>query len=332
VTSLRVARLAASVFAGLLAAAGAARAQPSASEVLTEMGFSAAEQQRVLAGEFITGAVEAVSERDLSVSMAFLVKASPEWLAKQIILGELVSADPQIKHHGQLQGGGSLSDFAGLQITDAAAQSLRAARPGEALNFSADEIAALDAVKGGGTPAMRAALESVLLARYQAYRAKGLGGIVPYDRGGGKSTDGGADLRGASQAARGLAKYLPGLQQVLLRFPQATLPGLDQIFSWARYDIDGTPTFVLTHLIAAPDGAARAVVQRQYYVSTGYHAEQAVAGFLPVQEGTVVAYANHTFTDQVTGFGGSAKRTIGRRMLLKQLQEVFERGRRKLGS
>ena len=35
-----------------------------------------------------------------------------------------------------------------------------------------------------------------------------------------------------------------------------------------------------------------------------------MAGFLPVQEGTVVVYTTHTFTDQVAGFGGSMKRSI----------------------
>ena len=91
------------------------------------------------------------------------------------------------------------------------------------------------------------------------------------------------ELRKASQAARGLEKYLPAFQAVLLGFPQATLPAMRQNFYWAKYNIQGKPTYVLTHILAASDGAARAVVQRQYYVSTGYNAEQAVAGFLPVQ-------------------------------------------------
>ncbi len=92
---------------------------------------------------------------------------------------------------------------------------------------------------------------------------------------------------------------------VLLGYPQATLPTMRQNFYWAKCNIQGKPTYVLTHILAASDGAARAVVQRQYYVSTGYNAEQAVASFLPVQEGTIVVSASHAFTDQVAGFGGS---------------------------
>ena len=144
----------------------------------------------------------------------------------------------------------------------------------------------------------------MLLARFQAYSTSGLAGITPYDRGGGNTTDVAEELRKASTAATVLQKYMPAFPQVLTGYPQATAPGMRQSFRWLSYDIDGTPTFVLTHTLAAGEGTARAVVQRQYYVSTGYNAEQAVAGFVPVQQGTLVVYTNHTFTDQVAGFGG----------------------------
>ncbi len=55
----------------------------------------------------------------------------------------------------------------------------------------------------------------MLLARYQAYRASGLRGIAPYDRGG-STTDLADDLRKASQATRHLAKYMPAAHAVLL--------------------------------------------------------------------------------------------------------------------
>ena len=71
-------------------------------------------------------------------------------------------------------------------------------------------------------------------------------------------------------------------------------------------------------------------MQRQYYVSTGYNAEQAVAGFLPAQGGTVVGYAAHAFTDQVAGFGGSMKRSIGRRVMADQMKKLFEAGRKQV--
>lgn len=315
--------------AGSLSLATPARGQPSASQVLTDLGFSAGDQQRVVNGEFVTTDVNAASDKDLSVAMAFLVKTSPADLSTQILAGNLIAADPQVQASGAFNGTGSLADLAGLQVTGSVPQTFLNAQPGEALNLSSSEIAAFSALQGNANPqqAVQAQLQSMLLARFQAYQASGLAGIASYARGDGNQTDVGGELRKASAAAGELNKYLPALQAVLVGYPQATMPGLRQEFHWVSYNIDGTPTYALTHTLAAPDGNARVVVQRQYYVNTGYNAEQAIAGFLPVQQGTLVAYVNHTFTDQVAGFGGSFKRNIGRRMMASKLKAAFEHSR-----
>ena len=61
--------------------------------------------------------------------------------------------------------------------------------PGSELNLDAKEIAAFQALKAGGdadnvpVQKVEALIRQVLLARYQAYRSKGLSGIAPYERG-----------------------------------------------------------------------------------------------------------------------------------------------------
>jgi hypothetical protein len=62
-------------------------------------------------------------------------------------------------------------------------------------------------------------------------------------------------------------------------------------------------------------------------VSSGFHTEQAVSALLPVEAGTVVIYANRTSTEQVTGFGGSAKRSIGSKLLESQLEGIVQKER-----
>jgi hypothetical protein len=42
-----------------------------------------------------------------------------------------------------------------------------------------------------------------------------------------------------------------------------------------------------------------------------------------------VVYSSHAFTDQVSGFGGSMKRSIGSRVMADQLKKMFEAGRTK---
>jgi hypothetical protein len=52
---------------------------------------------------------------------------------------------------------------------------------------------------------------------------------------------------------------------------------------------------------------------------------QAVGGFLPLQNGTIVFYTNRTSTDQVAGFAAAAKRAIGDHMMASDLAQTFQR-------
>jgi hypothetical protein len=305
-----------------------ALAEPNAAQVLTDIGLSADDKHRVMNGELVTARLAGVSERDLPVALVvFLIKVSPAALATQIMAGDLITADSAVRTYGRFGHPGSLVDLAGLTIDRDVAQQLSRARPGEAVNLATREIAAFNALPSDAPDTVGSQLQKMLLARYQAYRASGLAGITPYDRGPGRLTDLASDLRKASQSAVVFQKHMPAFHAVLLGYPKASEPGMQQDFRWVIYDIEGKPTYVLAHLLSAAAGAARAIVLRHYYVSTGYNGQQAVAGFLPVQEGTLAVYAGHAFTDQVTGFGGALKRGIGRRVMADKMRQLFETGR-----
>jgi hypothetical protein len=322
----------------LLAAAGVtgvprpAHAQPSAEQVLTDLGLSASDRQRVLREEFVTADVAAASERDLSFAIAFLVKTSPAALGKRVLGGDLVTADAQVQAMGEIKGAGNPADFAGLKVSGKEAKSLAAVKAGDAFNFSAAEIAALAAVRGGAEAVLQQTRHKILLGRYQAYRTAGLAGIAPYDRGGGRTTDHAADLRRAGEASTGLKKYLPAFHAALLDYPKAAMPGMQERFFWVKSLIEGKTTYILSHMMGAADGAAYALVRRQYYANTNYNGGQLVAGFLPVATGTVAVITSHAFTDQVTGMGGSMKRSLGSSIMAKKMREIFEAGRRKVAS
>jgi len=318
------------VLTGMLAGGHAAWAEPTADDVLAAMDFSAAEKQRILAGEMIIGDVRAVSDRDLSLSMAFIVKVPPDKLAEEVLAGTLSTSDDQLTARGNISQPGSVADFADLHLVpggSAVAKAYIGASSGDKLNLATGEIASFNALKSQGDPvnAVEQQLRMMLLARYQAYRSSGLAGTQPYDRGG-KSSDPATDLRKASEAPV-LKKFFPAFQKVLMEYPQVTVPGLKENFFWVNNRIDDLPTIALTHLLIAPEGNTRIVIQRQFYVGRSYNAEQAIAGFLPVQQGTLVVYANHTFTDQVSGFGSSTKQSIGRRVMGNTLKELFEKAR-----
>jgi hypothetical protein len=314
----------------VLVASGVLHAQPSSEQVLTEIGLSAAQKQHVLDGEFVTSKVDAVSERDVSFVVTFLVKASPDALSNQIVEGCIVTNDVQVQAYGMIDEPGSPAAFSGLRITADEARALTSAEPGDAVNRSAAEQASFTALRGATTQAVQDQLQHMLLARYRSYRASGLAGIAPYARNGGAVAEIAPDLTKAVQSATALQKHVPALYAALLDYPRAMPPGIRQSFLWLKSVVRDKPTYVLVHVLAAGDGEARAVVRREFYVSTGYNAEQSIAGLLPVAGGTVVLSMSHAFTDQVAGSGGTMKRSIGSRVMAAQMQEIFEKGRKRI--
>jgi hypothetical protein len=59
-------------------------------------------------------------------------------------------------------------------------------------------------------------------------------------------------------------------------------------------------------------GAGEVILARQFYAGHSYNSNQLTIACLPYRDGSLVFYANRTFTDQVAGFGSSLKHSIGR--------------------
>lgn len=311
----------------LVLTAGPAAALPDTATLLADLGLSPAEIADVQAGKIVQHSIQPASERELVAAMAFQVPVAPSELVKELRSGLISKVDPGTIGSGAI-GADPGTDLAKLTLEPNAAARAKAyagAAPGGDLNLSAQEIAAFTALGANATPAaVEAALRSALAARVASYRKQGLAGISPYARGAGQRSPA-EELRTASSASKGLAKYAPAAYALLTGYPGSQPPGTDEGFRWSQFDAHGTPTIALTHGLFVPDGDAWLVVQRQFYVSTGYNAEQAIAVLLPVEGGTVVVYGNRTSTDQITGFGSSTKRSLGSKVLASQLESSFER-------
>ncbi len=292
-------------------------------EVLQRFGFPAGSAEQVMAGQFVTRDLPTTSDRDLNVGMAFLVKQPPEAVtAKLRSEGALLRADPGNLASAEIKDDGSPDQFAGLKLTAAEVQAYAAAAPGSDLNLSTQEVAALKAA-AGKPEALQQAVVAQLLARYRAYRSGGLAGIAAYDRGGAASSPA-DDLRSDNAFLRKSGKVPAALCDLLEQYPASKPSDLQEKVRWQQFTAHGTDTLALVHTMTGTFDGNLVAVQRQFYVSSGYNVEQAVVGFLPVDGGTLVVYTNHTSTDQVAGFGGSAKRSIGRKLMASQLQSIFE--------
>jgi hypothetical protein len=295
---------------------------PDPKQVLANLGFPADAYAKVMAGELVSGEVKSSNERELATGVAFFVKETPKEFLSELMKHDLLQrVDENTLAHGEIQGSAALSDFAKLRLGGDEVEPYQNAQAGSDLNLSAEEIQAFQALSGKPASAIEAQVRKSLLARAQAYQKSGLDGIAPYDRGGEKRSPA-DDLRSASEANTHAKKGVPNFYQTLVGYPKKP-DGFAERFTWQRYKAHGEPVLILTHAFAVEEGDAHAICQRQFYVSASYNTEQAVAAFLPVTGGTLVAYINRTSTDQVTGFGGGAKRSIGSKVLSSQLEDLF---------
>jgi hypothetical protein len=329
----RVAVIALSACVALCGAGARAFALPTLDELMADFAFSRDDVQRVRNGELVKTATKETSDKELAVVMVFLAKAPVQKLITFFEVGRGFRNDPNVQWTTEISGAGTLDDFKGVVLDpggDKETQRYLNAAPGDTLNLSATEIAAFQGLKGSGGAGqaqVEQALRQMLLARYQAYRSQGLAGIAPYARSKDKLTEPADDLRRATEAAKGLKKHVPAFYYVLLDYPKANSAGLTQRFFCLRYAISGRPNLTLRHRLAMPVDDAYVVADREFYVSHDYNETQAVAGLLPVADGTVVVYLNRTTTDHLGGFGASAKRVIGSTMMTMQISELFDKAR-----
>jgi hypothetical protein len=315
-----------------------ALAVPSLDELMADFDFSKDDVQRVRNGELVKTTTKETSERELAAVMVFLVKAPAQKLLASLKGGPSSRYDSQIQAVTEISAEGTFVNPKAVVLQPGAEKETKRyldAEPGDTLNLSMAEIASFAALKGAGQPQaalpqVEDALRHLLLARYQAYHSQGLAGIAPYARGKDKQSQPADDLRRATEAAKGLKKYAPAFYDVLMNYPQSTPPGLTQQFFCIRYAMSGRPNFALRQRLAMPLEDAYVLADRDFYVSHEYNDTQAIGALLPVENGTVVVYLNRTTTDQLGGFGASAKQSIGRSMMAKQLSEIFEKARASL--
>jgi hypothetical protein len=323
----------------VLALALAAPAHPdTAAEIASELGLSADERARLERGEVVTRDPQTSNERELAVGLAIRIRRAPAELARELLDGLALRQDPNVLAHGPISTG-AIQEFAGVGLESAdAARGYLEARPGEALNLSADEIAAFQALARdpGATSDPRARVEPVLRqqlqARYRAYAEAGLAGMAAYARGGSREERPGDDLLAATRASRFFEKHAPGMFAVLTGYPRTPPAALQERYQWLVDNAHGERVLVLGHFLALPDGDAWSVCARHFYVSKTYNAEQNLALLVPTQDGTTLALLlGRVSTDQVAGFGGGAKRSIGRRLMEQTLTALAERIRKAAG-
>ena len=334
--------LAAALLAGIqpafaeATAAAPAPALPTANEVLQELHISDSDQQSILQGKIVDWSPSEGSDRELALGMVFLVKTKPEYLAEMYREALILKEVSVITAHGRITGEGTMADLAGVALQPNGEKEARRylnASPGDELNLDAKEMAAFQALKAGGDAGavpvqkVEALVRQGLLARYQAYRTKGLSGIAPYERGDGHQRNAGDELLLSTKQLTAVAKHLPAFYNFLLNYPKGLdkdeAKNVEEFFYWLNIDVFGRPTYVLVHRMLYHAGDAAFAVERHYYTSHDYNSMLQGIAALPTKDGTFLIYIGRVSTDQVGGLGSSTKHPIARAVTAPYIKDMF---------
>ncbi|NWF73925.1 MAG: hypothetical protein HXY51_12900 [Nitrospirae bacterium] len=313
-----------------------ASALPGAEELLQELHLSDSDRQGIREGKIVTWSATEGSDRELALGMAMLAKTKPENLVALFREAAAFKHVSLITAFGKIEGAGTVADFAGVKLAPNGEKEARRyleAKPGDELNLDGKEIAAFRALKAaskeGAVPIQKveALIREGLLARYQAYHAKGLAGIAPYARTSGRQTFPSDELSIATRESPLVAKYLPSVFHALLNYPSIKLKEAEELeeqFYWVTIEVFGRPTYVLSHHLRFQIGEAIVLVDRHYYASHDYNALQQGAMALPAKDDTLVTFLSRVSTDQVAGFGSSVKHPVSRVLMAPYLKDLLE--------
>lgn len=305
------------------------------------LGFDGSDVDDLLDGDVIRldEDLEEGVDKEMAVSVAILLPTTLAKTAAMLRGGRCFELVSSIIAYRQLSDPPVAGDFTGVRFTrdeSDEVEALLGAEAGSTLNLSPSEIRRF---RGLGRrmhgrnpkkdPAVREAaadlMRTILLERCTAYRAGGVHAIAAYDRGDGEKVSPGAELELAlsedlAQDAR-LASLVGGFQQAVARYPAAPPEGVQNEFFWTKADVADRPCLVLTHRMSRSDSRAVLIVERQFYAGHSYNSMHVVMAALPTPQGVLLFYRNRTFTDQVAGRIGGAKKVIGRR---RQRNAVIE--------
>ncbi|MCZ6655734.1 MAG: hypothetical protein O7C67_00415 [Gammaproteobacteria bacterium] len=323
--------------------AQAADSIPSIEETIAHLPFEGADLEKLLANEIVSYELEAGTDKELAIVVAMLVRAPIDRLAELVLKGDVLRASADvIEVHFLGDHPPSEELFSGMGFTANESKEvaeLRRVAPGSKFNLSKEEIEHLNSVaqkvESSGSaddPTVRNAINdayrTILLERYKAFRQGGLGAIAPYDRGK-KSVDPGEELRDKIRRTTLVKKRIPNFYRALLNYPDDGRDAIHNRFALIKKSVNDRPAYVLGHrMYQLEPGDYALYAYHEFYVGHSYNSLQIISGAVQVEQGTLVFYVNRTSTDQVAGFGGGLKRSIGRGMMRSAVVEQFESIRR----
>ena len=336
-------RLMISALAACLGLAGthAATGQPlTIEEVISAAGFDDQQRADLLAGKIVTGDFDEGSDKEMSILVALKAPLSlPQVLVAMREL-RVLDFDEDLIAVGRIGVDQDVSEaLAGVEFTADEGNEigrLLDVEPGSDFNLSEGEIARFatltERFSSRGCDrdaACRSAVNEtyrlVLAERLAAYREGGLEAIATYSRARGKVADPGEELRLAAAQMPLVRKHAPEIYQAWLQYPRQQPEGSQHQFLWLKRELEGRPTFILSHRAIYQTDEAVFSAERHIYVGQFYNSLQMASYTTALGSESFYFLLNRTSTDLVAGFGSGAKKVIGRSKVRKALVGTFEK-------
>jgi hypothetical protein len=269
--------------------------------------------------------IEPLTERELATLLAFEAKRSIESFDKVFLESPTkMDADPTIQQMGVCASDGEL-DFSSVELLPkecaaAMTKTYLNFKGGSDLNLSQKEIDMFHALGKQATQKdVEGVLQKVLIGRVQEYKQSGLEGISPYLRAKGSLYYPGKELQEKSEKGPYMQEVLQEFGDYILGWPSSEkLDGVQEAYQWINYNINGKPSIALQHKLIWEDKKrdVKCILNRTFYVSQGHNSVQQGGVAIPTGDDTVLLlFSSRTSTDQVSGFGGAAKRAMGSRIM-----------------
>ncbi len=301
-------------------------------QVGTNLGFKESEVDRLAQGEIVSRDLKEDSKKELALAVAMVLEAPFAEVFDRLRKGAIEKRDKTILSHGVIPDGTVSADsFASLKFDSGELDKLLMVEAGSDFNLSEPEVEKLQGIAKANDSApiakQREAIaqgyREVLAQRLNAYRKGGVAGIAPFTRGGDEAQPG-KELGLAVEEMKYVADGAPIFYAAFKNFPADSSPLVENQFTWQIQSIQDRPTVVLVHRMIEKQEDYAVAGRRAYFVGQSFNSLQIIAGAFPFGEDTLVFYTNRTFTDQVAGFGSGTKHKVGRKMMLGEIEKLFE--------
>ncbi len=316
--------------------AAAEQVSVTAREIARKLGLSDEQIEALERGEPVSTELEAVSDKEIGLTFSAVSGAGIDAIHELSATGRGFDYDPVIIAHGEI-GESPAESLAALTLPDVEIDRLSEVEAGDEFNLSPDELARIHEAAGVESPSERRQAvmkeyRSLLVARITAYQSRGLAGIEPYLRQDGELVKPGDEITAALAGFMESGVIRKQTYEALIGYPEAKFPGNNDRLHWIVMDANGRPAVALLHRswIRAP--AVLFTSERRFYVGHTFNSMLDISGVLPLEGGgTIFFYAIRTFTDQVDGFMSGAARSIGRKIMKGELDELYRAYRELVG-